>query len=106
MILVKTPLGMENIAASRIAELSEGVEVEAKPYGYPGLVLVRGGGRELADRIKAEVVEAEKVLYAEEVVSADLESISDAAARVARRWLRGARSFAVRTVRRGRCSSR
>ncbi len=101
MILVKTPLGMERIAASRITELDVNVEVEAKPYGYPGLVLVKDGSEELASKIKGEVIEAERVLLADEAVSADIDSIVSAAVKVAKHKLTGAKSFAVRTVRRG-----
>jgi len=100
LILVKTPLGMERIAASRISELAEGVEAEAKPNGYSGIVLVKGD-HTLASRIKSEVLEAEKVMVAEEVVDAAIEPIVDAAVRIAREKLAGAASFAVRTTRRG-----
>ncbi|MCX8205170.1 MAG: SPOUT family RNA methylase [Candidatus Nezhaarchaeota archaeon] len=101
MILIKTPLGMEEIAASRILELGLGVEVEPKPGGLPGLVLVRSSEPSLVDRLRGEIVEAERVLVVDEEVEAKLDKIVEASLRVAEAKLKGARSFAVKTVRRG-----
>lgn len=52
-ILVKTPLGMEEVAASYIEELEDGVRATAKPHGFKGIVLVEGAKdkHELAKRI-------------------------------------------------------
>ncbi|MEM4700216.1 MAG: SPOUT family RNA methylase [Candidatus Nezhaarchaeales archaeon] len=101
MILIKTPLGMERVAASRVLELGLGAEVEPRPRGYPGLVLVRGCGPDAAGRLREELVEAERVLVVDEEVEAELDKIVEASLKVAEERLRGARSFAVRTVRRG-----
>ncbi len=99
--MVKTPLGMERVAASRIRELDDSVEVNVKPDGYSGIVLVKGDYG-LASKIKSEVLEAEKVMVADEVVEASIESVVSAAVRVAKEKLVGAASFAVRTTRRGK----
>lgn len=101
MILVKTPLGMERVAASWILEVEPGVEVEAKPGGFPGLVLVKDGGPGLVEKLRSKVVEAERVLVVDEEVEAELDRIVEASLRVAERRLKGACSFAVRTTRRG-----
>jgi tRNA acetyltransferase TAN1 len=103
-ILVKTPLGLEKIAAERIKELEEGCVVTAKPKGYEGLVLVEkcSDKYRLASIIEKEVLEAEKVIVMEEVVPARIEAISEAAARVAEQKISQDESFAVRTVRRGK----
>ncbi|MEM3588743.1 MAG: SPOUT family RNA methylase [Nitrososphaerota archaeon] len=103
-ILVKTPLGLEKIAAERIRELEAGVEVVARPHGYEGLVLIEkcGDKYRLARLIEDEVLEAERVIAFEEVVPARIEAIIDAAVRVAEGRVSRDESFAVRTVRRGR----
>ena len=103
-LIVKTPLGLENIVASRIEELGISCRVHPKPSGYLGLVVVEAGDEvkhRLAERIRGEIPEAERVLVAEECVESDLESIRDAALRVAVGEIDAETSFAVRTVRRG-----
>lgn len=103
-LLVKTPLGLEKIAAERIKELEESVEVSVKPHGYDGLVIVEKCSDKygLARRIENEVLEAEKVMLIEEVVPSVMEKIAEAAARIAEQKILRDESFAVRTVRRGR----
>ena len=103
-LIVKTPLGLENIVASRIEELGIPCRVHPKPSGYLGLVVVEVEDEarwELAERIRGEIPEAERVLVAEECVESDLEAIRDAALRVAVGEIDAETSFAVRTVRRG-----
>ncbi|HID06128.1 MAG TPA: RNA-binding protein, partial [Armatimonadetes bacterium] len=101
--IVKTVLGMEEVAASIIEE-AIGVKAEAKPGGCLGLVLVLGDreGAEVVERIKKEVPEAEKVIPVEEWVGSDIDSIVEAARKVASGRIAPDESFAVRTVRRGR----
>ena len=103
LAIVKTVLGMEEVAASVIEE-TVGVRCVAKPNGYPGIVLVCGDGErsEVVDRIRSEVPEAERVIPVEEWVPSDIESIVEAAKRVVDGRIGADESFAVRTVRRGR----
>lgn len=105
-ILVKTPLGLEEVCAARIAELDPGAEVLVKPGGYVGLVgVLRCGDPDgLYARILSEVLEAESVYRVRAVSDARLEEISAAAVEAARGVLGPEKSFAVRTVRRGRHS--
>jgi len=104
-MIIKTPLGLENIVASRIEELGYEAEIEPKPSGYPGLVTVKlaceADKPKLAAAIEREIPEAERVLVAEETVKASLEEIVEAAVRVSTRHLDEETRFAVRTVRRG-----
>ena len=104
-LIVKTPLGLERIVASRIEELGVRCRVTAKPGGYPGIVAVDSvldeEKVELAERIKREIPEAERVLVSQEVVEAEEDEIVEAALRISRRSLNRDTSFAVRTVRRG-----
>jgi len=39
-LIVKTPLGLENVAASRIEELGFKGDVYLKPSGYPGIITI------------------------------------------------------------------
>jgi len=39
-LIIKTPIGLENVAASRIEELGFKGDVNPKPSGYPGIVIV------------------------------------------------------------------
>ncbi len=102
-IIVKTPLGLERIAASRIEDLGLKCEVKPKPNNYPGIVIVNCtcNPKEAADRIRDEVPEAERVLVTEESVKAEVDEIVRAAVKVSKEKLDERRSFAVRTVRRG-----
>ena len=101
-IIVKTQLGMERIAASRIEEL--GLRAEPSPRGFKGLVLVYGCMDPESDkaRIEGEVVEADRVIVIEAVSRADPEEIARKASELAREKIAGEECFAVRTVRRGR----
>lgn len=103
-ILVKTPLGLEEVAASYIEELEEGVKVFPKPNGYPGLVLVSNSKdkRSLRALIKEKVPEAEKVIPVEYCVKATLDDIKNAAVSLAKSVISSEDCFAVKTVRRGR----
>ncbi len=103
-LIVKTQLGMEKIAASRIEEL--GLRARPSPKGFRGLVLVYGcrdPGRDKA-RIEEEVVEADRVIVVEAVAPADPGEIARKAAELARGRIGEGECFAVRTVRRGRHS--
>ncbi|MDJ0269700.1 MAG: SPOUT family RNA methylase [Aigarchaeota archaeon] len=102
-LLVKTPLGLEEIAAARILEIDQDARLVAKPRGLEGLVVVKECDNhvELARRIEEEVHEAEHVIVFERVVEARLEEMEKAARELARDRIKPEESFAVRTVRRG-----
>lgn len=79
-LIVKTPLGLENLVASRIEELSIPCRVHPKPVGYLGLVVVEVDGEakhKLAEEIGEKLPEAERVLVANECVNSDLEAIRE-----------------------------
>jgi len=103
-IIVKTPLGLEKIAASRIKEIDETASLTVKPNGFEGLVIVERcrDKNELVNRIEQEIPEAEKIIKVERVVEALPEKIAEAAAEISRNRIRAEDTFAVRTVRRGR----
>jgi len=103
-LVVKTPLDLEEVAASRILEIDPGARVVSRPGGLKGLVIVEecGDPEGLRERILREVPEAESVVPVEESVEAKLERIVEAAVRLARGRIHGDGSFAVRTTRRGR----
>lgn len=103
-ILLKTPRGLEKIAASRVLELVPEARVEPAPHGYKGLVLVyvpEDSFREAYDVISREVLEAEKVFEVVSEAKADLEDIAAKAAEAARNRISPNETFAVRTTRRG-----
>ena len=105
-LIVKTPIGLERIAASRIEDLGLEGEVHSRPSGYPGIVTVtlrrEDDKTHIAERIEREVPEAERVLVSRMSTAATIEEITDAAVKVASGAIRDGDSFAVRTVRRGR----
>jgi tRNA acetyltransferase TAN1 len=103
-IIVKTVLGLEEVCASRILELDPSARVCVRPGGYAGLVGVESCGDPewLASSIGSEVLEAEHVYRVLERSSASIEDIVEKALRAVRGRLPAGRTFAVRTVRRGR----
>ena len=105
-ILVKTVLGMEEVAASHIEELDPGAEVVPAPRGFRGLVLVKPSTdkRRLAELIEKEVPEAEKVIVIDACAPADPREIAEVAAGLAKEQIGEDETFAVRTTRRGRHS--
>jgi len=104
-ILVKTPRGLENVAASRILELVGGSAVP-KPGGFLGLVAL--DNLEDVDsalrRILEEVPEIEYALPILAETEAQPEAIAEVAAELAKDRLSPDECFAVRTTRRGRHS--
>ncbi|ALL00181.1 RNA-binding protein [Pyrodictium delaneyi] len=104
LLLVKTILGMERVAASYIAEMDPDARIEPAPRGFRGLVLVEASKDkyELAREIEAKVPEVEKVVVAEACTEADPAKIAETAAALAPRFISSNETFAVRTVRRGR----
>jgi len=102
-LIIKTPLGLERIVASRAAELVGG-RVVARPRGFMGLVVVDGleDPDKAAELIEKALPEAEYVLRILATARADLEEIASSAARVAKELIGPDETFAVRTTRRGR----
>jgi len=101
-ILVKTQLGMERIAASRIEEAAPWLQARPSPKGFKGLVLVYGckGGE---DRIiEQRIPEADRIIPIEAVAPADPRAIAEVAAHLASGKISSNECFAVRTVRRGK----
>jgi len=103
-LIVKTPLDLEDIAASRILEIDPSVKLIAKPHGLKGLIVIESCGDEgrLKEIISREVPEVESIIHVDEVVEARLEEIVQAAVKLAKDKLSDEKCFAVRTVRRGK----
>jgi len=103
LIIVKTPLGIEKIAAARILEIAPQARVQPSPQGFAGLVLVEAPSEdEVAELIEREVVEAERVIKSIAECRANLDEISRVAAEAVKGLIGRDESFAVRTTRRGR----
>ena len=104
-LIVKTPIGLENVAASRIEELGFEGDVQPKPSSYPGIITVtlhnENEKPQIAEKIEKEIPEAERVLVSKISTAATMKSIVDAAVKAASETLDSGVTFAVRTVRRG-----
>ncbi len=97
VIIVKTPLGMEQLAATAIEEL--GFKAVARPNGVKGLVFVDAEPEtEVVELIEKEVIEAEHVLPVIASCRAELSDIEEKAREIAR-FVDG--SFGVKVTRRG-----
>jgi len=103
-IIIKTPLGLEKIVASRVKELEPNAVLTVKPHGYEGLVIVEKcpDKQLLKSRIEYEIPEAEKIIPVEATVEASLDTIAKASAEIARSKILSNETFAVRTIRRGK----
>ena len=102
-VILKTPLGLEKVAATRAVELVGG-QARPKPRGFKGLVILNGlkdpdGAAEVLER---SLPEAEYVLRVLGTCRAELEEMARLAAQLARERIRPDETFAVRTTRRGR----
>ncbi|MEM0217564.1 MAG: SPOUT family RNA methylase [Candidatus Nezhaarchaeales archaeon] len=103
MIIVKTLLGMEKVAAARIKELCPEAKVQVSPQGFMGLILVESLNEdELLDKINKEVVEAERVMKSIAECKADLREITSITAEAIKGLIEPNETFAVRTTRRGK----
>lgn len=102
-LIVKTPLGLEEVAASRVLELEPDARLVVKPKGLGGLIIIEScpDRSKLMEKILDEVFEVERVIPVEAEVEAKMDEIEEAAKRLAIEKLRSDQSFAVRTVRRG-----
>lgn len=97
MFLVKTQRGMEYIAASHIKDTLGDVKIEIRPQGYLGLLLVYTDSREELEQIP----EIETIIPVIAECEAKLDEILSRAEVIAEA-LRGAKTFAIRTKRRGK----
>ncbi len=105
LIIVKTELGAERLAASRIRDLDPLARIKAAPRGLRGMVLVEPGGLsrdELVKLIEEKVPEAGRVIPVDACARASLEEMARVAVEVAKGRISASESFAVRTTRRGR----
>ncbi len=96
MILAKTQRGMEYIAASHVKELIGDVDIDVRPSGYLGLIIIHSDD---IDKVK-EVPEVEKAIPILFVVKSDLNEILSRAEDIVRA-MGEFETFAIRTTRRG-----
>lgn len=103
-LIVKTPLGLERVVASRIAELEPSATMTVKPRGLEGLIVIEScyDKKGLLKKILDDIPEVESAIPVEAEVKADPDSIAKEASRLAMSTISKDDSFAVRTVRRGR----
>ena len=102
-LIIKTPLGLEKVVATRALELVGG-RAKPRPQGFMGLVILDGledpdGAAKL---IEDHIPEAEYVLKVLATTRADLEAVARLAADLARGRIGPDETFAVRTTRRGK----
>lgn len=102
MIIVKTHEFLEKITATYILEKYPEAKVRPRPYGATGIVIVENVPPEERENILKEIPEVEKAIPVYAKVEADLEKIAEAAAEVAKRFIKPEDTFAVRCVRRGK----
>jgi len=102
-VLIKTPLGLENVVASRAVELVGG-RAQPRPMGLKGLVILDGleDPESAARRVEEAIPEAEYVLHVLGTAKAELSELARMAAELARDRIGPDETFAVRTTRRGR----
>ncbi len=98
MLLIKTQRGMEYIAASHIRDAIGDVEIEIRPSGFLGLLIVHCD-ESLREKLE-EIPEIETIIPVMVECEARLDEIISKAEMIAEK-VKGARTFAVRTKRRG-----
>lgn len=99
MLLVKTQRGMEYVAASHIKEILDDVKLEVRPSGYLGLIIVHCNA-DLKEEIE-KIPEIETIIPIVIECKAELEEILSKADKIAEE-LSDAKTFAIRTKRRGK----
>ncbi len=99
MLLIKTQRGMEYVAASYIKDALKDVEIEIRPSGYLGLLVVHCDVG-LKEKIE-EIPEVETIVPVKVECEANLSEILSKAEMIAEE-LKGAKTFAIRTKRRGK----
>lgn len=102
MIIIKTHEMLEKITASYLIEKYPNAKVKPRPYGATGIVFLENVPPEERENILKEIPEVEKAIPIYAKVEADLEKIAEAAAEVAKRFIKPEDTFAVRCVRRGK----
>lgn len=103
MIIAKTLLGMEKVAATRIKELDPNAVVQVSPRGYAGLVLVEAPDEDsLLKKINDNVVEVERAIKSIAECKADLKELPSVVVETVKNIISPDETFAIRTTRRGR----
>ncbi len=97
MLLVKTQRGMEYVAASYIRDRLGDVKLEVRPAGFLGLVIVHS---DEMDKIQ-DIPEIETIIPIVVECRADVDEIASKAEEIAK-LIDGAKTFAIRTKRRGK----
>ncbi len=103
-LVITCRLGMEKVVASYIKDLDSSAEVVPAPFNLMGMVLVVRCSDKyaLAQRIRNEIPEVEKVFIVEECARATIEDIVNAVKRLVKGRISQNECFAVRTTRRGK----
>ena len=100
-LIIKTLEGYEKVVAEILKDRFPNINVLPKPLNYTGLVLAIARHPEIYEKIKHEVPEAEKVFLVSAYTRADPEAIKSASISLLEK-LKDAKSFAVKTTRRGK----
>lgn len=105
-LILKTPLGLEKVAADHLSEKYPDLILSVKPHGLEGLTIVEKSSDKhaLINYILREAPEIESIVDVDVETKADLRSIIGAARNIAREMISKEDSFAVRTIRRGKHS--
>ncbi|WP_290597745.1 MULTISPECIES: SPOUT family RNA methylase [unclassified Archaeoglobus] len=98
MLLIKTQRGMEYVAASHIKDAIGDVKIEVRPSGFLGLLIVHCD-ENLRDKLD-DIPEIETIIPVLTECNADLDEIISKAEIIAEK-LKDAKTFAIRTKRRG-----
>ncbi len=97
LLVVKTPRGLEYVAAGAIRDRCGDVDIEIRPSGYLGLLIVKGVNKE--DLL--DIPEIERIIPVLEECKADLNEIVSKAENIVEK-IGKFETFAIRTVRRGK----
>ncbi len=98
-IILKTDVGIEKVAASRVSEL--GVSCTSKPGNFQGMVLVDNADLETTIPKLEGIPEIKNILPVDAECDSDILQIVKVGTEAALEKIQGDESFAVRTVRRG-----
>lgn len=98
MLLLKTQRGMEYVAASVLKEKFPEVKMEIRPAGFLGLIVVRSDVRK---EDVEDIPEIETILPVTVECRSKLDEILSLAGKIAGK-IKGAKTFAIRTKRRGK----
>jgi len=102
-LILKTPRGLERVAATHVLEIYPNAKAIAKPLNFDGIVFVENvDPLEASKEIIEKIPEVEKALPVFTEVKADPKEIAEKAVLIAEKMIKGRESFAVRTTRRGK----